>query len=103
MSLIDTVLAARKAAEAENTHPDMTARSEAQQAAILIAQVQAIMADAQSPAPPPPAPPPVDIGPLQSAYNAVAARLAALEQQITRFIPSPSAPGPLDDTTENET
>ena len=44
MSLIDNVLAARKAAEAENCNADGSPRTEAQDVAILIAQVQAILA-----------------------------------------------------------
>ncbi len=42
-SLIERVIAARKAAEAANTPADGAPRSEAQHAAILIAQVQAIL------------------------------------------------------------
>jgi hypothetical protein len=42
VDLIGQVIAARKAAEAENTHPEGP-RSEAQNAAILIAQVKEIM------------------------------------------------------------
>ena len=47
MSLIDKVIAATHAAAAENTPPDGLPRSEAQNAAILIAQVQAILAGDQ--------------------------------------------------------
>ena len=43
MDLIDKVVAAYKAAVAENTHPDTPVRSEAQNAAILAAQVKEIM------------------------------------------------------------
>jgi hypothetical protein len=41
--LLDRVVAARKAAEAEHCNPDGSPRTEAQHAAILIAQVQAII------------------------------------------------------------
>lgn len=73
--LIDKVVAARKAAIAENTHPESPVRSEAQNAAILAAQVKEIMN-------------------YYSSEDVLLARIEALESQVKNILLAPSAPPP---------
>ena len=75
MDLIDKVVAAYKAAVAENTHPDTPVRSEAQNAAILAAQVKEIMNH-------------------YSSEDALLSRIVALESKVQALSTPAPAPAP---------
>ncbi len=108
MSLIDSVVAARQEAEAVHTHPD-SPRSRAQEAAILIAQVKAIMADLQvaglpgPPGPPGPAAPAAadNSGLIAELHDRLDSRITALENRLREAANVPEAVDiPLPDTQE---
>ena len=75
MDLIDTIVAAYKEAVAANTHPATPVRSEAQNAAILAAQVKEILNH-------------------YSSEDVLLSRIVALEGQVKNILSAPAAPAP---------
>ena len=75
MDLIDKIVAAYKEAVAANTHPDTPVRSEAQNAAILAAQVKEILNH-------------------YSSEDVLLARIVTLENQVKNILSAPPGPAP---------
>ena len=75
MDLIDKIVAAYKEAIAANTHPDTPVRSEAQNAAILAAQVKEILNH-------------------YSSEDVLLSRIVALEGQVAGLMAAANTPAP---------